>query len=64
MEGTVKWFNGEKGYGFIEGDNGDFFVHSSQLNGQVLNEGDRVTFEPVEGDRGPQAHDVQIKKDE
>ncbi len=63
MTGTVKWFNSEKGYGFITSDEGnDIFVHYSALNQEgfkTLNEGDKVEFEVVEGDRGPQASNVE-----
>jgi CspA family cold shock protein len=62
-EGTVKWFSNEKGYGFIEqGDGGaDVFVHFSAIAGEgykSLTEGQRVSFEVVQGDKGPQASDV------
>ena len=62
--GTVKWFNAGKGYGFIERDNGegDVFVHYSAINGagfKTLDEGQRVTFDVVESDKGPQAQDVE-----
>lgn len=60
--GTVKWFNAEKGYGFIavEGGN-DVFVHFSAITGdgfKTLEEGQRVEFNVVEGSRGPQAENV------
>ncbi|HCY1573728.1 cold shock protein CspA, partial [Staphylococcus aureus] len=60
--GTVKWFNAEKGFGFIEveGEN-DVFVHFSAINQdgyKSLEEGQAVEFEVVEGDRGPQAANV------
>jgi len=62
-EGTVKWFSNEKGYGFIEqGDGGaDVFVHFSAISGEgykSLTEGQRVSFEVVQGEKGPQASDV------
>ncbi len=63
MTGTVKWFNSEKGYGFITTEDGqDVFVHYSAINSEgfkTLNEGDQVEFEVVEGDRGPQAANVE-----
>ncbi len=63
MNGTVKWFNSEKGYGFITTDEGnDVFVHYSAINEEgfkTLDEGQKVEFEVVEGDRGPQASNVQ-----
>jgi CspA family cold shock protein len=61
-EGTVKWFNEAKGFGFIEQDNGpDVFVHFSQIQGsgfKTLAEGDRVSFDVSEGQKGPQAGSV------
>jgi CspA family cold shock protein len=62
--GTVKWFNAGKGYGFIERDNGegDVFVHYSAINGsgfKTLDEGQRVEFDVVESDKGPQAQDIE-----
>ncbi|WP_349407523.1 cold-shock protein [Pseudalkalibacillus sp. SCS-8] len=60
--GTVKWFNAEKGFGFIEISEGnDVFVHFSAIQGEgfkTLEEGQNVSFDIVEGDRGPQASNV------
>lgn len=62
MQGRVKWFNPEKGYGFIEVDNGkDVFVHYSEIKEEgfkTLEEGQSVEFDIVEGSRGPQAANV------
>jgi CspA family cold shock protein len=65
LEGTVKWFNGEKGFGFIQPNDGskDVFVHFRQVNrsgyGRVsLDEGQKVTYELGEGPKGPQAENV------
>ncbi len=62
MNGTVKWFNAEKGYGFITSEEGnDVFVHFSQINKdgyKTLEEGENVTFELAEGPKGPQAENV------
>ncbi|WP_274648571.1 cold-shock protein [Paenibacillus humicola] len=60
--GTVKWFNNEKGFGFIEVEGGnDVFVHYSAIEGEgfkSLDEGQRVQFNVVQGNRGPQAENV------
>ena len=62
--GTVKWFNGSKGYGFISTDEGvDVFVHYNAIVGdgyKSLDEGDKVQFEVEEGPKGPQA--IKVKK--
>jgi CspA family cold shock protein len=62
-EGTVKWFSDEKGFGFITPDDGskDLFVHFSNISGdgfKSLQDGQKVTYEPAEGRKGPEATDV------
>lgn len=63
MQGTVKWFNDNKGFGFITQENGpEVFVHFSEIQGEgfkTLNEGDQVEFDLVEGERGPKATNVR-----
>jgi len=65
QNGKVKWFNNEKGFGFIEVEGGDdVFVHFTAINSdgfKSLEEGQEVTFEIVEGNRGPQAANVTKK---
>jgi CspA family cold shock protein len=63
-QGTVKWFNGEKGYGFIQVDGGgpDVFVHFSAIVGsgyRSLEEGQKVEFDITQGKKGPQAENVR-----
>jgi cold shock protein len=64
MKGTVKWFNAEKGFGFIEREDGDdIFAHYSQINSggyRSLEEGQRVTFDVVKGQKGFQAENITI----
>ena len=60
--GTVKWFNDKKGFGFIESDDGgDVFVHHTSIQGsgfKSISEGERVTFEVEQGQKGPKASNV------
>jgi CspA family cold shock protein len=63
IQGTVKWFNGDKGFGFITREDGgkDCFVHHSAIRGEGfknLTEGERVEFEVVQGQKGPAAENV------
>jgi len=64
VEGTVKWFNDSKGFGFIESENGeDVFVHFSAIQSEgfkTLKEGQKVQFEVVEGQKGPAAENVTL----
>ena len=64
MRGTVKWFSDEKGFGFISREGGDdVFVHHSGISGEgyrSLKEGQEVEFEVTQGQKGPQATDVQV----
>ena len=67
LKGTVKWFNTEKGYGFIAGDDGrDAFVHWSSITGtgfRNLVEGQRVGFDTEDAEKGPQAMNVFVLED-
>jgi len=60
--GTVKFFNSDKGFGFIVPDDGgkDIFVHVNGLNGGHINEGDKVSYDVEEGKKGPNAVNVQV----
>ena len=64
MNGTVKWFNGEKGFGFITGEDGnDVFAHFSQINSEgykSLEEGQKVSYDVVKGPKGPQAENITV----
>lgn len=64
VTGKVKWFNAQKGYGFItRDDGGDVFVHYSAIKGQgyrTLEEGQKVEFDVVQGEKGPQAANVIV----
>lgn len=66
VKGTVKWFNSEKGYGFITQESGaDLFVHYSEIQSsgyRSLNEGDKVEFEVTQGKKGKQASQVTVLK--
>ena len=67
MEGTVKWFNPSKGYGFIQGEDGtDYFVHFGEIQSEgfkTLKEGQSVTFEVVDGEKGPAAKNIVAASD-
>ncbi len=64
MSGTVKWFNSDKGYGFITGDDGvDVFAHYSQIKAdgfKNLEEGQKVEFDVTQGAKGPQAENIMV----
>ena len=63
-QGTVKWFNASKGFGFISNGNKDVFVHISAVEAaglHSLNEGDTVTFETQDGPKGPSAVNLTVK---
>ena len=59
--GKVKWFSDQKGFGFIEQENGeDIFVHKNEVRNKYLQEGDKVTFEIADGEKGPCAVKVVV----
>ncbi|HUS64270.1 MAG TPA: cold-shock protein [Kofleriaceae bacterium] len=62
QKGTVKFFNNDKGFGFITPESGgkDVFVHANDLGGAVLKEGTKVEFDVVQGKKGPQASGVKV----
>lgn len=63
VRGTVKWFNESKGFGFIESNGKDYFVHFSAIQAsgfKTLPEGASVMFKPAQGQKGPQAEEVEI----
>ena len=64
MSGTVKWFNSEKGFGFITGEDGkDVFAHFSQIQSdgyKSLEEGQEVSFDVTQGQKGPQAENIRV----
>jgi CspA family cold shock protein len=66
MNGTVKWFNADKGFGFITAEDGkDIFAHYSQINSsgfKTLEEGQAVTFDVAQGQKGPQAENIVVVK--
>lgn len=58
MNGTVKWFNEQKGFGFVEASGKDYFIHFKEINMpgfKTLKEGDRVSFDPIQSPKGPMA---------
>ena len=62
MEGIVKWYKREKGYGFVSGEDGeDYFVHMSAIpQGTFIRKDDRISFDPVDTERGKQAQNIQL----
>lgn len=63
IDGSVKWFNGDKGFGFITANGQDYFVHFRAILSdgfKTLEEGQLVRFKPVQGQKGPQAEEVEL----
>lgn len=63
LQGTVKWFNESKGFGFVESNGKDYFVHFSAIQGagfKTLQEGASVLFKASQGQKGPQAEEVEV----
>jgi len=60
MQGKVKYFNSDKGFGFISSESADIFVHVSQVNGAEIKKGDIVSYDIQEGKKGPEATNVTV----
>jgi CspA family cold shock protein len=66
IEGRVKWFNAQKGFGFVEAQGKDYFLHFSEIDKEgykTLDEGDRISFVPSMSPKGPTATRVQLSKE-
>lgn len=64
--GTVKWFNEQKGFGFVESEGKDYFAHFKAIQGtgyKTLKEGERIEFLPFKGVKGMEAHDIRVIRD-
>jgi len=62
MIGKVLWFNSKKGYGFIESGGNDYFFHRVNVKSSVISEGDSVEFDVTEGEKGPKALNVEVRR--